>query len=168
MKKICLFVAVICITTIPCVAYVMDSFTDTDDFILQSDAIVIVQANEIVKERIVLNGGSVRRCFVHQVLKGDLPKNKTISIRFSGDWPLTGDRTGNLVFLQQNKTPRNGVEYEVMRQEGANIAVTPYANETIPSGKTTKEQVQTLIRNYISYRDERLKKENALLDKMLQ
>lgn len=167
MKKICFFVVAICLTIIPGVAYVMDSFKDTDDLILQSDAIAIVQANEIVKERIILNGGLVRRCFVSQVLKGDLPKNKTILIRFY-DEPLTGDRTGNLVFLQQSQVPRSGVQYEVTRQEGANIAVAPMDTQAAPKGKTTKEQVQTLIRNYIAYRDKLLQKENALLDKMLK
>ena len=171
MKKFYILLAVTLMIAVPCMARLFSGFSGLDKMIDNSDAIVIARIEQTTS-RINLNGWETYRCMIYQSLKGDIKANSFVALRLADSNNVhfpSGIKEGNSYILFLNKVEKSGgAPYASLSQEGDHIEVSPLGNEKKPAGKTTKEQVQTLIRNYIVYRDERLKKENVLLNKMLQ
>lgn len=171
IKKFYFLLVALSIIAVPCAARLFSSFNGLDKMIDNSDAIVIARIEQTTS-RINLNGWEMRKCYIYQSLKRGIAVNQRIVLRLADSNNVhfpSGIKDGNSYILFLNKIGRSGgAPYASLSQEGDHIEVSPLGNEKKPEGKTTKEQIQTLIRRYIAYRDERLKKENVLLNKMLQ
>lgn len=110
------------------------------------------------------------RCYVQEVLKGQITSRKemTLSLLPPENFISFAKNSTYLVFLKTKSDLQTGTTYESLYAEGDVIEV-GWQNNGLPTkGATTKEKIQTLIRQYIKQRDERLKRENVLLNKMLK
>lgn len=168
----------ILVSSVPAYSYFMGIFGTLDQQIERSDAIAVVSvehlddasAPEGATRHHMQVGPEPTYCYVQEVLKGQIiPKKKiTIDLLPPENQSYFDTDSSYLVFLTKNSDAQGNITYESFNSEGAVIEVSSHERVLPTKGTTTRDKIQTLIRNYIKQRDERLKRENVLLNKMLK
>ena len=172
MKKAYVLFVVLMLIAVPCFARLFGRFNGLDNLINKSDAIVVARIENTSGAVFGPDGWETRRCMIYQSLKGDIAADKFVTFRLANSNFLSfpsafTEGTSYVLFLR--KVPKKyDISYQSISQEGDNIELSPLGNEKKPEGSSVKERIQTLIRNYIAYRDQKAQRENKLLDKMLQ
>lgn len=157
------------VSSLPAYSYLVGHFSTLDRQIERADAIAVVSV--MPGNDFTIRGGTPIRCFVQETLKGELVPQKEETLNLTYPDNISAFGRAYLVFLTKPSTFHVRETYKIYRSlstEGSVMAI-PYHYDGLPTkGATTKEKIQTLLRNYIKQRDERLKRENVLLNKMLK
>ncbi len=166
------------VSSLPAYSYLMSGFNTLDQQLERSDAIAVVRVEHL--DDASAPEGATRHywhvgpeptyCYVQEVLKGQIiPKKKiTIDLLAPENHLYFDTDSTYLVFLTKKSDAQGNITYESFNSEDAVIEVSSQERVLPTKGTTTKDKIQTLIRNYIKQRDERLKRENVLLNKMLK
>jgi hypothetical protein len=170
-KKICVLLFVLA-TSIPCLAVLIGNFDGLDPLINRADAIAVIRIDEHIDNRSTPNLSTTHKCYVYQTLKGSIPVGSGLPVRLTDTTTSFREKfrvySTHLVFFYKHPKDKEGIEYDSVQWEGANIEVSPFGNEKVPEGKSVKERIKILINNYIIFRDQEAKREDALLQKVLK
>ena len=131
-------------------AVMIGFFPGLDELTGKADAIVILRIDRHVTDFGSPTLYSTHDCYIYQTLKGDIPTGKTIRLQ------LMDTRTEfatpyaylstHLMFLTEKRTTNEPTEYRTIEFKGANIQLTPFGHEKMPEGKTTKDQIMSLLK----------------------
>ena len=166
-------IAVVAVMLVSALAYavMIDFFPGLDKLINEADAIVILRVDRhVTDESPTLY--SIHDCCIYQTLKGDIPTNKTIRLqlmdtRTSFVTPYAIHST-HLMFLTKKRTPDEPTDYRTIEIRGANVRLTPFRHEKMPAGKTTKDQIISLLKRTVEYNKKQHDKEQAFLKQMIK
>ena len=147
-------------------------FPGLDELIERADAIVILRVDRHVTDFGSPTLYSTHDCYIYQTLKGDIPTNKTIRLqlmdtRTSFVTPYAIHST-HLMFLTNKRTGDEPTDYRTIEIRGANIRLTPFGHEKMPAGKTTKDQIRSLLKRTVEYNEKQHDKERAFLEHMIK
>jgi hypothetical protein len=147
-------------------------FPGLDELIEKSDAIVVLRIDRHVTDFGSPTLYSTHDCFIYQTLKGDIPTNKIIRLqlmdtRTSFVTPYAIHST-HLMFLTKKRTPNEPTDYRTIEFRGANVRLTPFGHEKIPSGKTIRDQIKSLLKETVEYNNKEHDKEQAFLKQMIK
>lgn len=153
-------------------AVVIGFFPGLDELIQKADAIVILRVDRNVTDFGSATGYSTHDCYVYQTLKGDIPTGKTVRLQLMDTrtafvTPYASYST-HLMFLTKKRTPDEPTEYRTIEISGANIRLTPFGHEKMPEGKTTKDQITSLLKATVEYNQKQHEKEQAFLEQMIK
>ena len=173
MKK-SIVIAVVAIMLVSALAYavMIGFFPGLDKLINKADAIVILRVDRHVTDFGSPTLYSTHDCYIYQTLKGDIPTNKTIRLqlmdtRTSFVTPYAIHST-HLMFLTKKRTPDESTDYRTIEVRGANIRLTPFGHEKMPAGKTTKDQIKSLLKRTVEYNKKQHDKEQAFLNQTIK
>jgi hypothetical protein len=156
---------------IPASAVIIGPFPGLARLIEKADAIAVVRIDEPLEPGIRPNGFTLQRCFVYQVLKGDLRAGTftPLLLRDPGTSPASPFARGSahLIFFTRLGPPDRGAHYVTAHVEGASLRVAPLGNERKPEGKTTGDQIRSIIRRSMKSFEEERRREDELLRKVL-
>jgi hypothetical protein len=143
-----------------------------DELIGKADAIVILRIDRHATDFGSPTLYSTHDCYIYQTLKGDIPTGKTIRLQ------LMDTRTEfatpyaylstHLMFLTKKRTADEPTEYRTIEFRGANIRLTPFGHEKMPEGKTTKDQITSLLKTTLEYNQKQHEGESAFLEQMIK
>ncbi len=173
MRK-CIALAVVAITVVSAVAHavLIGFFPGLDELIEKADAIVVLRVDRHVTDFGSRTLYSTHDCYVYQTLKGDIPTNKIIRLqlmdtRTSFVTPYAIQST-HLMFLTKKRTLDEPTDYRTIEIRGANIHLTPFGHEKMPAGKTTKDQIKSLLQRTVEYNKKQYDKEQNFLNQMIE
>ena len=171
-KSIAIGVVAIIIVSAIAHAVLIGFFPGLDELIEKSDVIVILRVDRHVTDFGSDTLYSTHDCYVYQTLKGDIPTKKTIRLqlmdtRTSFVTPYAIHST-HLMFLTKKRTPDEPTDYRTIEIRGANIRLTPFGHEKMPSGKTTKDQIKSLLKRTVEYNNKEHDKEQTFLNQMIE
>ncbi|MEX1232029.1 MAG: hypothetical protein WEB58_17425 [Planctomycetaceae bacterium] len=153
-------------------AVVIGFFPGLDELIQKADAIVILRVDRHVTDFGSRTLYSTHDCYVYQTLKGDIPTNKAIRLQLMDTRtefvPPYAIRSTHLMFLTKKRTADEPTEYRTIEVRGANICLTPFGHEKMPEGKTTKDQITSLLKTTVEYNQKQHDKEQAFLNQMIK
>lgn len=174
MMRKSIVIAVVAVMLVSALAYavMIGFFPGLDKLINKADAIVILRVDRHVTDFGSPTLYSTHDCYIYQTLKGDIPTNKTIRLqlmdtRTSFVTPYAIHST-HLMFLTKKRTPDEPTDYRTIEIRGANIHLTPFGHEKIPAGKTTKDQIISLLKRTVEYNKKQHDKEQAFLKQMIK
>ena len=147
-------------------------FPGLDELTERADAIVILRVDRHVTDFGSPTLYSTHDCYIYQTLKGDIPANETIRLqlmdtRTSFTTPYAM-RSTHLMFLTKKRTADEPTDYRTIEIRGANIRLSPFGHEKMPSGKTTKDQITSLLKGTVEYNQKQHHKEQTFLKLMIK
>ena len=169
-KKIFAVFLAIALLTPLAYAVLIGFFPGLEQLIRKSDAIVILRVDRKVTD-IDDNLYSTHDCYIYQTLRGDIPTNTTVRIqlmdtRSSFATPFATHST-HLVFLTKKRSNNEPTDYRTLEIIGANIALAPFGQEKLPEGKTTEDQIRTLLEQTVKYNATAFHKEQEFLSNII-
>lgn len=159
------------ISSPPAYSYLVGRFSTLDQRIERSEAIAVVNVEQPVNSHALFVGAEPPcKCYIREVFKGDIPAKQwaTLGLLPPEGFESFKPHSTYLVFLKKNSDPESRTSYESVYAEGAVVDIGWQNTERPTKGATTKDKIQTLIRNYIKQRDQAIQQENVLLNKMLK
>lgn len=172
MKRTAIVIALLVLSGLAAHAVMIGFFPGLDELIEKADAIVILRV-----ERHVTGFGSptlysTHDCYVYQTLKGDIPASTRVQFqlmdtRSSMATPYAINST-HLMFLTKKRTENEPTDYRTIEYRGANIRLSPFGHEKMSAGKTTKEQITSLLHETVEYNKKEYEKEQAFLNQMIE
>ena len=170
MRK-CIVIAVVAVMLVSALAYAVEIsfFPGLDELINKADAIVILRVHRHVTDVSSATLHSTHDCYIYHTLKGDIPANKTIRLQLM-DTRISFVRpyainSAHLMFLTKKRTPDEPADYRTIEIRGANIRLSPFGQRK-PGGKTTKDQIKSLLKRTVEYNKQQHDKEQAFLKQM--
>ncbi len=167
-------IAVVAVMLLSTFAYavLIGFFPGLDELINKADAIVILRVDRHVTGVESPTLYSTHDCYIYQSLKGNIPTKKTIRLqlmdtRTSFVTPYAIHST-HLMFLTRKRTPDEPTDYRTIEISGANIRLTPFGHEKMPAGKTTGDQIKSLLKRTLAYNKKQYDKERAFLSRMIK
>lgn len=147
-------------------------FPGLDELIEKSDAIIVLRVDRHLTDFGSPTLYSTHDCYIYQTLKGNIPTNKTTRLqlmdtRTSFVTPYSIHST-HLMFLTKKRTPDEPTDYRTIEIRGANVRLTPFGHEKMPSGKTTKDQIRSLLKRTVEYNKKEHDKEQNFLNQMIE
>jgi hypothetical protein len=147
-------------------------FPGLDELIKKADAIVILRVEKQLTDFGSSTLYTTYECYIYQTLKGDIPAGKRIRLqlmdaRTSFVTPYAPS-SAHLVFLTRKRSPDEPTDYRSLGTQGANVRISPFGNGKLPSGKSIKEKIQTLLTRAGEYNKKQYEKEQANLNRMRQ
>ena len=153
-------------------AVLIGFFPGLDKLIERADAIVILRVDRHVTDFGSPTLYSTHDCYIYQTLKGNIPPNKTIRLQ------LMDTRTSfvtpyailstHLMFLTKKRTGDEPTDYRTIEFRGANTRLTPFGHEEMPAGKTTKDQITSLLKRTVEYNEKQHDEEQTFLKQMIK
>ena len=171
-KSVAIAVVAIMLVSALAHAVLIGFFPGLDELIEKSDAIIVLRVDRHVTDFGSPTLYSTHDCYVYQTLKGDIPTNKTVRLqlmdtRTSFVMPYAIYST-HLMFLTKKRTPNEPTDYRTIEIRGANIRLTPFGHEKMPAGKTTKDQIKSLLKRTVEYNNKEHDKEQTFLNQMIE
>jgi len=147
-------------------------FPGLDELIKRTDAIVILRVDRHLTDFGIPTLYSTHDCYIYQTLKGDILTNETIRLqlmdtRTSFATPYAMHST-HLMFLTKKRTADEPTDYRTIEIRGANILLSPFGHEKMPSGKTTKDQITSLLKGTVEYNEKQHDKEQNFLKQIIK
>ncbi|MFL5340109.1 MAG: hypothetical protein ACJ8F7_08150 [Gemmataceae bacterium] len=153
-------------------AVVIANFKSLDDLIDKSDAVLVVRIDRTTQPVVGPDLYTTHECFVYATLKGKAEVGQRVSLQLLNAGRFDESRFGvgstYIVFLRSGAAGTGGPTYWSIQVEGATIPVAPDFREKTVKGKTAKEAVKALVREYIEYRDRKTQKQNEFFEKLLK
>ncbi len=147
-------------------------FPGLDKLIEKADAIVILRVDRHLTDFGSPTLYSTHDCYIYQTLKGDIPTNEMIRLQlmdtrtsFATPYAM---RSTHLMFLTKKRTEDEPTDYRTIEIRGANILLSPFGHEKMPSGKTTKDQITSLLEGTVEYNQKQHDKEQTFLKQMIK
>lgn len=154
------------------VAVQIGDFPGIDELVANADAVVILRVDHHVDVQSNPTLYTTHDCYVCQTLKGDVPPGRAIRLRLmdTGASFVTpyAIHSTHLMFLTKKRTPNESTDYRTIEFQGANIRVSPFSNEEMPEGKMVPQQIQSLLKRTIDYKNDVHKKEQAFLKRVIK
>jgi hypothetical protein len=167
-----LFAAALALALAPSApAELVGAFPGVESLIAKADAIVILRVDRQVRSESDSKLPSTYECYILQSLEGSIPTAEKIVLRLmapphSATTPFAVGTT-RLAFLAKKQAPDEGVEYQTIGYEGADIRLSPTGHEKLPVGNTVLDQVRSLVVEAMEFNDREHAKENKYLRTIL-
>ena len=172
MRKVIFIGIVVAVVTLAAHAVMIGFFPGLDELIDKADAIVVLRVDRHVTDFGSSTLYSTHDCYIYQTLKGHIPTNKIIRLQ------LMDTRTSfvtpyailstHLMFLTKKRTPDEPTDYRTIEFRGANVRLTPFGHDKMPSGKTIKDQIKSLLKETVEYNNKEHDKEQNFLNQMIE
>ncbi len=155
-------------------------FDSLDAMAARSDAVLLIRVEEHVQPRSMKRLGvntsgdwSVEDCYVTKSLKGSLPESQGIRLRLFRSGVTAGPEgfdvfSRHVVFLKRRPDDGSGILYESLKYQNSHIQVSPDYDPRLLAGKSLKERLAALVREYRRYRDAKARREDAFFTQLLK
>lgn len=172
MKKRIVLTGLIVVLTVSFVQSVTyGPFPGLDELIEEADAIVILKIHKDVADYRRSTPYSTHDCVILQTLKGDIPTNKTIRLDLwdtRSFYSSFARSSRYLMFLRKLQSPQTQTDYRTISRGGSSIRLPLTGHEKMPAGKTTKDQIKSLLKRAIKYNKRQHAREQAFLKRMIK
>jgi hypothetical protein len=147
-------------------------FPGLDKLIEKADAIVILRVDRALTDFGSPTLYSTHDCYIYQTLKGDIRANKVIRIQLmdtrTAFVPPYAMNSTHLMFLTKKRTPNEPTDFRTIEFRGANVRLSPFGHEKMPTGKTTADRITSLLKGAVKYNKKQHKKEQAFLEQAIK
>jgi len=137
-----------------------------------ADAIVILRIDQHLSDFGSPSFYSIHKCFIYQTIKGNIPKNIRIKLQLmntkgSFATPYAHGST-HLMFLIKKTSKDESTNYRTLTFNGAQILLSPLGHEKAPKGKTINQKVRNVIKDAITYQNNKNDKNQIFLQAILE